>query len=271
VGKRVAIFLVPIMLIVFISAIINYVIQVRIMFTLKSLKPDFKRIGFKSYKQKVWGRQAMVELVKSLLIVLILSYVVYGELKDQIASFRGMMLLPWEQSVFLIWDLFKSVAIKVTVALFVISVIDFVYQKWEYAERLKMKKEDVKREHRESEGSPEVKGKQRQEMIRILEKEVMQKLGEATFVATNPTHYAVAIRYNRNEGNPRVIIKGVDHLALFMREIAKEKEIPLVENPPLARELYQRVVEGENIPSDLWQVIADILQELLITNKIKIE
>lgn len=270
-GKKVVPLLIPIMVIVLTAMAVNYFIQVKFIFTMKAVKPKFDRLNPKNYFKRVFSRKTAVDLVKSLLVVLVLGYVVYFVLRSDIATVTGAMLLPWNQSLLLFWDMFKDVIIKVIIAFLVIAVADFAYQKWEYEENLKMKKEDVKQEHKDQNGSPEVKGKQREMMIEILKKEVIRKMPEATFTVTNPTHYAVAVRYKKGEGNPKVLVKGIDHVALFMKEMSKQHEVPVVENPKLARELYQRCVENEEIPEDLWTVVADILHELLVTKQIKLD
>lgn len=270
-GKKVVSLMVPIMLVVLTTMAVNYYIQVKFVFSMKAVTPKIDRLNPKNYFKRVFSRKTVVDLIRSVLIILILGYIVYFVLRGEIATVTGAMLLPWNQSLVLFWAMFKDVMIKVIIAFFVIALVDFIYQRWEYEENLKMKKEDVKRENKEQNGSPEVKGKQREMMIEVLRKEIMRKMPEATFTVTNPTHYAVAVHYKKGDGNPKVLVKGIDHVALFMKEISKQHEVPIVENPKLARELYQRCVESEEIPEDLWTVIADILHELLLTKQIKLD
>lgn len=271
IGGQIGKLLLPIGLVTLVGMAINYYIQVKFLFSLKAVMPKLNRLNPDNYRKKVFSRKTVVDMVKSLLIILILGYVVYFVLRGDLAIVTGAILLPWEQSIIVLWDVFKDIIIKIVVAFAVIATADFVYQRWESEENLKMKKEDVKQEHKEQNGSAEVKGKQREMMMEVLKSEVMQKMPEATFTVTNPTHYAVAVRYRKGEGSPRVLVKGIDHLALFMKEIAKEHELPIVENPQLARELYQRCVENEEVPEDLWGVVVDILHELLAAKQIKID
>lgn len=270
-GKKIAKFLLPIMLICLIGMVLNYYIQVKFNFSLKVIAPKIERMNPKNYFKKVFSRRTVVDIFRSLMVLLVLGFIVYFQLKGDISTITSAMLLPWTQTLGIFWGIFKGVIIKIVIAYFVIAVADFIYQKWEHEENLKMKKEDVKREGKEQNGSPEVKQKQREAMVDILKKEVVKKIPEATFLVTNPTHYAVAVRYKRGEGNPRVLVKGIDHLALFMREISKDKKVPIVENPKLARELYQRCVENEEVPEDLWIVVSEILHKLVLAREVKID
>lgn len=270
-GGQIGKLLLPIGIVALLGMAMNYYIQVQFLFSMKAIMPKLNRLNPDNYRKKVFSRKTVVDMVKSLLVLLILGYVVYFVLRGDLAIITGSMLLPWEQSIVLLWDVFKDIVIKIVIAFLVIAATDFVYQRWESEESLKMKKEDVKQEHKEQNGSAEVKGKQREKMLEVLKSEVLQKMPEATFTVTNPTHYAVAVRYKKGEGSPRVLVKGIDHLALFMKEISKEHELPIVENPQLARELYQRCVENEEVPEDLWGVVVDILHELLAARQIKIE
>jgi flagellar biosynthesis protein FlhB len=270
-GGRVLKLLLPIATLTLVAMAVNYFVQVKFLFSLKAVAPKLTRLNPDNYRKKVFSRKTVIDTLRSFLVILVLGYVVYYVFRGDLRTLTGAMLLPWNQSLVLLWGIFKDVIIRIVCAFFVIATIDFVYQKWENEENLKMKKEDVKQENKEQNGSAEVKQKQREVMISVLKNEVMQKMPEATFTVTNPTHYAVAVRYKKGEGSPRVLVKGIDHLALFMKDISNEHNVPIVENPQLARELYQRCVENEDVPADMWTVVADVLHELLLTRQIKID
>ncbi|QST03050.1 EscU/YscU/HrcU family type III secretion system export apparatus switch protein (plasmid) [Pontibacillus sp. ALD_SL1] len=267
-GIEVLKIIIPICLLGLGFMVVNYVIQVRFLWAWKKVVPDLKNLNPKKYFQNMFSRKSLVNIAKSFLILLVLGYVVYFVFRGEVSSITNSMVIPWEQSIVVLWGVFQSILIKVLCALLVIGIIDYVYQRWEHEEDLKMKLQDVKRDNKEQNGNPQVKQKQRDEMVQVLKTEVVKKIPDSTFIATNPTHYAVAVRYKPNEGNPRVLVKGIDHLAIFMKEIAKTHEIPVVENPILARELYNRVVEEEEIPEDLWEAIAEIIQSLMISKRI---
>jgi flagellar biosynthetic protein FlhB len=143
---------------------------------------------------------------------------------------------------------------------FVFALIDFVYQKYTYKKSLRMSKQEIKDEYKQTEGNPEVKAKIRQLQREMAKKRMMAEVPKADVVITNPTHYAVAIRYDKSKDEaPRVVAKGVDNLAIKIKEIAREAGVMIVENPPLARELYKSVEIGELIPPKLYKAVAEVL------------
>ena len=143
---------------------------------------------------------------------------------------------------------------------FTFAIIDFIYQRYTYKKSLRMSKQEIKDEFKQTEGNPEVKAKIRQIQREMAKKRMMSEIPKADVVITNPTHYAVAIRYDREkEDAPRVLAKGTDHLALKIKEIAMDAGVMIVENPPLARELYKSVDIGEIIPAKLYKAVAEVL------------
>jgi flagellar biosynthetic protein FlhB len=143
---------------------------------------------------------------------------------------------------------------------FVFALIDFVYQKYTYKKSLRMSKQEIKDEYKQTEGNPEVKAKIRQLQREMAKKRMMAEVPKADVVITNPIHYAVAIRYDKSKDEaPRVIAKGVDNLAIKIKEIAREAGVMIVENPPLARELYKSVEIDEFIPPKLYKAVAEVL------------
>jgi flagellar biosynthesis protein FlhB len=269
VGETVKVLLL-VVVIVLIFQFLNYVVTVRYLFSWKAVKPDLKKINPKNYFQNVFSRRSLVEIVKSFVLFSILGYIVYYVFMQNVAEISGALLLQWDQSLLLLWDLFQNILIKVVIAMFLIAVLDYVYQKWEYEEKLKMKKHELRDEQKEQQGSPEVKAKQRQARMALLKNDIIEKTPEATFIAVNPTHYSVAVRYIKGvDPVPKVLVKGTDYLALFIRQVGKQQNIPIVENPPLARSLYAKVDEGEYIPEDLYLSVVSVLHHLIHTKKIK--
>jgi len=142
----------------------------------------------------------------------------------------------------------------------VFAAIDFIYQRYSYKKSLRMSKQEIKDEYKQTEGNPEIKAKIRQLQREMAKKRMMSEVPKADVVITNPTHYAVAIRYDKTKDEaPRVIAKGVDNLAIKIKEIAREHDIMIVENPPLARELYKLVDIDELIPQKLYKAVAEVL------------
>lgn len=270
IGGKAAKFLGTILAMILISMLVNYFVQVRFLFSLKVIKPQLKRLNPMNYFKRVFSKKTAFDVVKQFLIVIILGFVVCMVFKKEIGTMITAFNLPWQSSLVYMWGIFKSVIVKVVIVFGVIATADFFFQRYTYEDDLKMKLEDVKREQKEQNGSPEVRGRQRQQMMATLRNEVRQKVPEASFVITNPTHYAVAIRYDvKRDSAPIIVAKGIDHLALFIKEIANDSEIPIIENKELARDIYTRCVENEYVPTDMYMVISQILKELVRKGKFK--
>jgi flagellar biosynthetic protein FlhB len=157
----------------------------------------------------------------------------------------------------------SEMVIYALVPMVLISIGYLIYTRWDYKENMKMTKDEVKDERKQAEGDPTVKKEQRQKMMEVMARRMVEQVPKADVVITNPTHFAVAIKYDAAEAPaPIVLAKGVDHLALKIREIAKENGVPIRENPPLARALYKSVEIGEMIPEELYQATASILAKL---------
>jgi flagellar biosynthetic protein FlhB len=146
----------------------------------------------------------------------------------------------------------------------VIAIADLWYTRWDYEENLKMTKDEVKDERKQAEGDPAVKAQQRQKMMEVMAQRMLENVPKADVVVTNPTHYAVALRYDAVEAPaPVVLAKGVDHLAERIKEVAREHRVPIRENVPLARALYRQVEVGDMIPEELYQAVASLLASLM--------
>jgi flagellar biosynthetic protein FlhB len=142
----------------------------------------------------------------------------------------------------------------------ILALFDYMYQKWEFEKNIRMSKQDIKDEYKKSEGDPLIKSKIREKQRRMAMQRMMQEVPKADVVITNPTHFAVAIKYDGAEMDaPRVIAKGADYVALRMKQVAKESNVPMMENRPLARALYAQVDIGQSIPQDLFQAVAEVL------------
>eukprot|EP01022_Parablepharisma_sp_SALTPOND_P014749 TRINITY_DN20347_c0_g1_i1.p1 TRINITY_DN20347_c0_g1~~TRINITY_DN20347_c0_g1_i1.p1 ORF type:complete len:215 (-),score=18.51 TRINITY_DN20347_c0_g1_i1:249-863(-) len=170
-----------------------------------------------------------------------------------------LVMLPMNKQ--LIW--FKEKAMILIAALlfvfFIIAIIDLAIKRYQYFKGLKMSKQEVKDEHKQQEGNPEVKQKIRQKMFEMAGKRMMDQVPSADVVVTNPTHYAVALRYDQTQDRaPKVVAKGADRLALRIKEIARESLVQIVENPPLARELYKSVEVDEEVPEMMYQAVAEL-------------
>ena len=252
--------LAPLLIAVFIAAILANVSQFGFLFTIDPLIPSFKKINPIKGLKKFFSLKTVVEGLKTTLKVAI-AFMIGGWLfleflkeipKLELMSFFEQLKWLEEKALFIIFSM---------LALFLVfAIIDFVYQKYSYIKSLRMSKQEIKDEHKQAEGNPEVKAKIRKLQIEMVKKRMMSGVPKADVVITNPTHYAVAIRYDKTKDKaPRVIAKGVDNLAIKIKEIAREHGILIVENPSLARELYRLVEIDELIPPKLYQAVAEVL------------
>lgn len=267
-GKIVA----PVMITAFIMGVIANVAQVGLLFTLRPLefkpermKPDFKRV--------LPVRRTMVNLLKitvQFTVILIVTYLVIADDFIPMLRTQGMEL---RQAISLFaWASFKML-IAAGIILLGMAIPDYFYQRFEYMENLKMTMSEVKRERKEEEGDPLIRQRQREKAMELRrQRNMLQDVPQADVVITNPTHYAVALKYDPEQSKaPAVTAKGSDHLAFRIRTIARENQIPIEENPPLARTLYRDVEIGQEIPDTLYRVVSLIFAKLDRFRRMKAE
>ncbi|WP_051227069.1 flagellar biosynthesis protein FlhB [Butyrivibrio sp. MC2013] len=237
----------------------NY-LQIGFKVTWEPMKPKFNKLSPISGFKRIFSVQSLFNLLKAILKITLLSVVVYITVKGREESIFLLYDIPLKQAIAFMGDLIIEIGIKCSAVYFLIAAIDFIYQKRKFHEDMKMTKQEVKDEYKNSEGDPAVKAKQKQKMREASQRRMMQNLPKADVVITNPTHYAVAIAYDQdNDPAPRVIAKGADHIAMKIREAAAENNIEIVENKPLARMLYSSVDIGEFIPPELYKAVAEVL------------
>ena len=252
--------LLPVMAVIFVAAIIGNVAQFGFLFTVKPLIPKFDKLNPIKGLKRIFSFKTIFEGIKITLKVFIAFFVgfyLFLSFLDEIPKLELMQI--FEQ---LKWFENKAAIIIFSMlgVFFVFAAIDLIYQRYSYKKSLRMSKQEIKDEFKQTEGNPEVKAKIRQLQREMSKKRMMAEVPQADVVITNPTHYAVAIRYDKEkEDAPRVIAKGVDNLALKIKEIAREAGVMIVENPPLARELYKSVEIGEIIPPKLYKAVAEVL------------
>ena len=250
----------PLMLIAFVVAIIFNIAQVKWEPTAKPLMPKFDKINPISGMKKLFSKDKLMELLKSVLKVGVLSYVVYDALKDQYGLLFELYQFTLTNAVVVIGNLIIDLGVKISAFFLIIAAIDLFYQKRKFAEDMKKTKQEVKDEYKNSEGDPQIKGKIKAKMREASQRRMMQALPDADVVITNPTHLAVALKYDKEKSTaPIVIAKGADYLAQKIKEIARENKIEIVENKPVARMLYYNVDVEQEIPPELYQAVAEIL------------
>jgi len=257
---QIVIILAPVLLIGVLVAFVCDVAQVKWKPTTKPLKPKFSKLNPIKGFGRIFSANSMVELIKAIIKIILIGYVAYSFLKDRAGQIFILYDISLNQAIGLIGEIVTDLGIRIAAVYMVIAFLDFAYQKWKFNEDMKMTKQEVKDEYKNQEGDPQVKSKQKQRMREASMRRMMQQLPEADVVITNPTHYAVAIKYDPDKYDaPYVIAKGEDYLAQRIKDVAKENNIEIVENKPLARMLYANVDVGGLVPPELYQAVAEVL------------
>ncbi|MCH5268033.1 MAG: flagellar biosynthesis protein FlhB [Lachnospiraceae bacterium] len=257
---RVVIIALPFFATAFAVAFLVNLVQVKWVISFEPLMPKFDKFNPVSGMKRLFSKDKLMELLKSVLKILAIVYVVMNYLKDKWALVMNMYSYSLNQALSLLGDIIINIGIRISALFIMIAVMDYFYQKWKFSEDMKMTKQEVKDEYKQSEGDPKVKSQQRARMQQAARRRMMQDLPNADVVITNPTHLAVAIRYDKQSHEaPIVVAKGADHLAAKIREAAIANDIEIVENKPLARMLYHNVELGAEIPPELYQMVAEIL------------
>ena len=257
---QVLLMMLPFMGVALVAGIIIEVYQVKWAPTTKPLKPKFSKMNPINGFKKFFSLNALIELLKAVLKITLIIWVAYSTLKKEWDNLFILYEMPIEQAIALMGDIVIGLGIKISLVYLIIAAADLFYQKWKFKEDMKMTKQEVKDEYKQAEGDPKIKGKIRQRMMQASQRRMMQDLPKADVVITNPTHFAVAIKYDADLYDaPYVVAKGSDHLAAKIKEVAKENKVEIVENKPLARMLYYNVELGSVIPPELYRAVADIL------------
>jgi len=251
---------IPLMLAVALVAILSNVMQIGFMFNLTLLAPKFEKLNPLQGIKKFASKRALMELFKSVSKLGIIGLVAYWTAKGEMDRF---FTLPWMDVSAIGLHILKVILklfIRVCLIMILLAAIDFIFQKWQHEEKLKMTKQEVKEEFKQMEGDPQIKSRIRKVQIEIAKKRMMQEVPKADVVVTNPVHLAIAIKYDNSVMNaPQVVAKGAELLADKIRVLAREHSVPVVENKKLARELYKTVEIGGEIPSDFYQAVAEVL------------
>ena len=254
------ILLAPVLIVAFIVSFVCDVAQVGWKPTGKPLQPKFSKLNPISGFKKIFSKNAIVELLKAILKIVIVLTVTWSYLKKNVNGLFLLYDVSLYQGIADSCKLVVDLGIRIAVAYLIIAFADYAFQRWKYNDDLKMTKQEVKDEYKQQEGDPQIKGKIRQRMREASQRRMMQNLPKADVVITNPTHYAVALLYDSEHYSaPIVVAKGADFLAQRIKDVARENDIEIVENKPLARMLYANVEVGEMIPEELFQAVAEVL------------
>ncbi len=252
--------LLPFLIVGFVVGFVSDLLQVKWKPTTKPLQPKFNKMNPISGVKRIFSLQKLVDLLKSIIKIAIMSLIVYNELKEQWHLIYLVYDMPLMQAVLMAGDLLITIGLKISLLFVIVAFADLIFQKWKFKEDMKMTKQEVKEEFKSTEGDPQIKGKIKQRMFQASQRRMMQELPKADVVITNPTHYAVAIRYDKDLAEaPVVIAKGADYLAQKIKDAARENKIEIVENKPLARSLYANVEIGGQVPPELYVAVAEVL------------
>lgn len=258
----------PILIIAVVIAVLGNMLQQKWMVTSKPLQPKFSKLSPLNGFKRIFSVKQLVELFKSIAMMIVIGIMVYTTVKKEMNLLLTFYDITLYTALSAIGNIVVDLGIKISAVFLVIGFVDLLYQRHKFKTDNMMTKQEVKDEFKNSEGDPQVKGQIRRKMQEISRRRMMQQLPEADVVITNPTHFAVALKYEPDQGRaPVVIAKGADYLAFQIREKAKEYNIEIVENKPLARIIYHNIDIGMEIPPELYQAVAEILAMVLSAKK----
>ncbi len=233
-------------------------------FTFEKLKPDFSKVSPLQGFKRLFGIDGAVQFLKQVIKIAATAAVAWWALRPHLDQLMTLAAVDPRAMLGLALDLIKRLAMAVLMLLAVIALVDFVWQRIRFTQRMRMSKEELKEEFRQSEGDPHVKAKQKQKRAEAGRRRMMQAVPKATVVVMNPTHYAVALRYEQGETEaPECVAKGMDELALKIRAVAEEAGVPVVEDAPLARALYAATEIDEQIPTQHYEAVAKIISFIM--------
>jgi flagellar biosynthetic protein FlhB len=259
------------MLTVVVAAILANVLQVGVMFSSEAITPQVSKIDPIKGFQRLFSLRSLIELIKSIFKICIVGTVAYIVVKGEL----DRMLILMDQSVWGMMIYLGNISFKIllatTIVLIILAILDYIYQRWEYEKSLRMTKQEIKDEYKNTEGDPMIKARIRRIQREIAHKRMMAQVPKADVIITNPTHLAVAIKYDHeNMMAPMVVAKGANIIAEKVKQIAEENDVPIIENKPLAQVLYKMVDINSLIPEDLYRAVAEVLAFVYDQKKVRI-
>jgi len=240
--------------------VIGNLMQTGFLTTGDSLKPKFSKLNPINGFKEMFSRKRMLASFKNILLLVIAAFISYMFISNRQQELLSLPYMLYTESLVVLGRTVSNFVIQILLLVVVVATIDYGIQRFEFMKSMKMSKQEVKEEYKQMEGDPFIKGKRRQKQREMSMSRTMAAVGEATVIVTNPTHFAVAIKYVHEEDLiPKVVAKGLDFKAQKIKEVAKEQGVPIIENKPLARTLYQTVEVDQAIPLELYQAVAEIL------------
>jgi len=249
----------PIMIAIMIMGLAVNMYQVGFSFNTEAIGFKLDKLNPINGFGRIFSKRSLMELLKSLMKIAIIGFFLYDFLVDHLMEMPQFIYFDLTTSLAQISDIIFKMAFEVIGVIMVVGFIDYAYQKWQTTQDLKMSKQEVKDEMKQSEGDPQIKGKIKQKQRQMAMSRMMQEVPKADVIVTNPTHFAVALKYDKGMVAPQIVAKGQDLLAQRIKDIARENRVPIVENKPLARALYATVEVGDIVPAELYQAVAEVL------------
>ncbi|KAA0547922.1 flagellar biosynthesis protein FlhB [Bacillus sp. BGMRC 2118] len=255
-----AMILAPIMLVAMVGGLIANYMQVGFLFSTESIQFKLDKIDPIKGAKRIFSMRAIVELLKSTLKISLVGLVTFIVLWGDWDGIMRLSQTDLEESLLFLAKLVMKMGFAATITLLLLAVFDYAYQKFDFEKNIRMSKQDIKDEYKNTEGDPFIKGKIKQKQREMAMSRMMQDIPKADVIITNPTHYAVALKYDEEKmDTPYVVGSGVDYIALKIRSIANNHDIPTIENRPLARALYEQTEIGDAIPEEFFKAVAEIL------------
>ena len=249
----------PIMLAIMLVGLAVNMFQVGLNFNTEAIEFKLDKLNPINGFGRIFSKRSLMELAKSLMKIAIIGFFLYDFLVDHLMEMPQFIYFDLTTSLAQISDIIFKMAFEVIGVIMIVGFLDYAYQKWQTTQDLKMSKQEVKDEMKQSEGDPQIKGKIKQKQRQMAMSRMMQEVPKADVIVTNPTHFAVALKYEKGMAAPQIVAKGQDMVAQRIKDIARENRVPIVENKPLARALYAAADVGDLVPAELYQAVAEVL------------
>jgi flagellar biosynthetic protein FlhB len=241
-------------------ALVISIIQVGWKVTTKPMQPKLSKFNPISGFKRIFSKESLFNLGMAIIKIAVIGLIAYFSIRKHANELFILYEISLNQAIALVGDIILNTGLRISLVYVIVGLIDYVYQKHKFSEDMKMTKQEVKDEYKNTEGDPQIKGQQRKKMQEASMRRMMQDVPKADVVITNPTHFAVALKYDADTGKaPVVVAKGEDYIAQKIKDAARENNVEIVENKPLARMLYHNVEIGEEIPPELYQAVAEVL------------
>lgn len=250
----------PLLAVVVIAAVLSNIVQVGFLLSGELIKPKLSKLDPLKGLARLFSMQSVMELIKSLLKLVIVGVTAYFSIRAEMENVSVLGDMELASIAYFILVTFFKIFLKCSLAMVGLVLIDYAFQRWDFEKRIRMTKQEIKEEFKRTEGDPLIKSRIRSIQMEMARKRMMQAVPQADVIITNPTHFAVALKYDSVRMNaPKVVAKGAGNIAGRIKELAVKYDVPIVENKPLARSLYQLVDIGREIPATLYQAVAEVL------------